>query len=428
MSTLTGKLIPPGPSKNYGAGQELLNWMDQNFNLYGDIFKASIYETSVYFIRAPGYAQHILRKNWQNYRKGLAINRIAMLLGKGLMVSEGEFWKSQRQMIQPAFHRDAVRALTSVMEAANVTLLKKWEDAAEARTAVNLSRDVSHMVLRVLLSAIFGTGFEKVLPHFEEILCEESERNLAFAQAFRRLRKVILNVVEERRKDNLNHTDILGVLMEARGPKDGLRMPNSQLANEIVTIIVAGHETTVGTINLIWFLLSQNPEVEHQLFCELNDFPNEERRSSDERREFPYTHQVIEEALRLYPPGWLMTRKALKDDVLGDYFVPAGTEIYIPPYFIQRHPDFWESPNHFKPDRFEPSRSTQPALTMLPFSAGPRNCIGEFFARSEIRIHLVTIAKRLRLRYSDNVLLDLEAGVNLRNKFDFIMEPEIRDL
>jgi cytochrome P450 len=211
-------------------------------------------------------------------------------------------------------------------------------------------------------------------------------------------------------------------LMQARGPKDGLPMPNRQLVNEIKTLVVAGHETTVGTINFIWFLLSQNPEVEHRLHSELNDL---QIVSSHSRDDFTYTHQIIEEALRLYPPGWLMTRRALKDDQLGEYFVPAGTEIYVSPYFIQRHPDFWEEPNQFKPDRFEPGCSARPALATLPFSAGPRNCIGEFFARSEIKIHLVTIAKHLRLRYSDGRPLDLEAGVNLRNKFDFIMKPEI---
>jgi cytochrome P450 len=421
----TGTLIPPGPFESYAA-QELLSWMDQNFNRYGDIFSALVYNTSVYFIRAPRYAQHVLRKNWRNYKKGLAAKRIGMLLGSGLMVSEGEFWQSQRRMIQPAFHRDAVRALTSVVEVANVTLLKKWEDAARARTAVNVTRDVSHTVLRILLCAIFTADFEGVRPHFE-ILCEESARNLAFAEAFRALEKVILKVVEERRKTNLTHTDILALLMEARHPKDGLPMSDNQLVNEIMTMIVAGHETTASTINLVWFLLSQNLEVGDRLFRELSDLHKEDCCSVNQHREFSYADQVIEETLRLYPPGWLMTRKALRDDQLGDYFVPAGTEIYISPYFIQRHPDFWEEPNNFKPERFDPSCSGRLALTMLPFSVGPRNCIGEFFARLEIKIHLVTIARRLRLRYLDKALLDLEAGVNLRNKYDFIMNPEIKE-
>jgi len=400
--------------------------MGQNFNRYGDIFTASIYDTSAYFIRAPDYAQHILRKNWQNYKKGLAIKRIAMLLGNGLMVSEGEFWKSQRRMIQPAFHRDAVRALSSAIEAANVALLRKWEDAARAGTAVNVNRHISDLVLGILLKSIFGNDFEEIVPH-SEILSEEWERNLAFAHAFRPLGNVILKVIEERQKNNRNYSDMLAVLMEARHPRDGRPMPNRQLVNEVMTLIVAGHETTASTISLIWFLLSQNPDVEHRLFDEVDGLRSEDFQDANQRREFPYTRQVIEEALRLYPPGWLMTRKALKDDSLGDYFVPAGTEIYISPYFIQRHPDFWEAADEFKPERFACNWATRSELAMLPFSAGPRNCIGEFLARLEIQIHLVTIAKHLRLRYSKNALLDLEAGVNLRNKYDFIMNPEIRE-
>jgi cytochrome P450 len=139
-----------------------------------------------------------------------------------------------------------------------------------------------------------------------------------------------------------------------------------------------------------------------------------------------YTRQVIEETLRLYPAGWLMTRAALKNDRLGDYFVPAGTEIYISPYLIQRHPAFWEAPDRFDPDRFAPDQSrTRHPMTMIPFSAGPRKCIGESLARMEMQIHLTTIAKHLRLRCVGEQVIELEAGVNLRNKHDFIMVPEM---
>jgi cytochrome P450 len=142
---------------------------------------------------------------------------------------------------------------------------------------------------------------------------------------------------------------------------------------------------------------------------------------------FVYTRQILEETLRLYPAGWLMTRAALGDDHLGDYFVPAGTEIYISPYLIQRHPAFWEAPDLFNPDRFGPEESrTRHPMTMIPFSAGPRRCIGESLARMEMQVHLMTIAKHLRMRAVGEQMIELEAGVNLRNKHDFIMIPEIR--
>ena len=218
---------------------------------------------------------------------------------------------------------------------------------------------------------------------------------------------------------------MLGMLMEARDRKSQV-MPDSQLVSEIMTLIVAGHETTASTLNWTWYLLSKSAEVEEKLSSELNAVPGSVSPEVGDLAKFVYTRQVIEETLRLYPAGWLMTRAALENDQLGDYLVPAGTEIYISPYLIQRHPAFWEAPDRFNPDRFGPDESrTRHPMTMLPFSAGPRKCIGESLARIEMQIHLMTIAKHLRLRSVSEQSIELEAGVNLRNKHDFIMTPEI---
>jgi cytochrome P450 len=420
--------IPPGPAEKYSTTQDLLRWMGDQFARFGDTFKGSVYGTSVYASRDPRHAQHVLRENCRNYVKGQAIKRIALLLGNGLMVSEGEFWKTQRRMIQPAFHRAAIDALTKVITASNVALLERWKDAAHKKVSVNVTRDVSRMVLEVVLISIFGADYEQVAPRFN-ILSEESARNLEFAQAFRSLEKIILELAARRRKENITATDILGVLMEARDQKSGRAMPDRQLANELNTLIVAGHETTASTLSWTWYLLSQHPEVEERLSSELSntfasDFPN-----LDELPKFAYTRRVIDEALRLYPAGWLLTRKALKDDQLDDYFVPAGAEIYIPPYFIQRHPGLWEDPDRFNPDRFGPDHSQElHPLAMLPFSTGPRNCIGEVFARVEMQIHLITIARRIRLRFVETNSPELDVGVNLRSKHDFIMKPELKAL
>lgn len=426
--TAARERIPPGPAEKYSTTQDLLRWMGDQFARFGDTFKASVYGTSVYASRDPRHAQHVLRENCRNYVKGQAIKRIALLLGNGLMVSEGEFWKTQRRMIQPAFHRAAIDALTKVITASNVALLERWKDAAHKKVSVNVTRDVSRMVLEVLLISIFGADYEQVAPRFN-ILSEESARNLEFAQAFRSLEKIILELAARRRKENITATDILGVLMEARDQKSGRAMPDRQLANELKTLIVAGHETTASTLSWTWYLLSQHPEVEERLSSELSntlasDFPN-----LDELPKFAYTRRVIDEALRLYPAGWLLTRKALKDDQLDDYFVPAGAEIYIPPYFIQRHPGLWEDPDRFNPDRFGPDHSQERhPLAMFPFSTGPRNCIGEVFARVEMQIHLITIARRIRLRFVETNSPELDVGVNLRSKHDFIMKPELKAL
>jgi cytochrome P450 len=342
------------------------------------------------------------------------------------MVSEGEFWKTQRKMIQPAFHRNVIGPLADVIRAVNQELLNGWELAARKNESINITRDTSLMVLKSVLLSIFGDDYSRVAPHFR-VLSDEAARDLQFAQTFRSLRNIVVEVAADRRRQNIDAADILGLLMKARDAEDGRVMSRSQLTNEIMTLVVAGHETTASTLNWMWYLLSQNPGVEKQVEREIGQLPEDEFPAYGELPMFAYTRRVIEETLRLYPAGWLMTRRALKDDQLGEYFVPAGTEIYISPYLMQRHPALWDAPDRFDPDRFSPDRSRErPELAMLPFSAGPRNCIGELFARIEMQIHLMVVARRLRLRYVGGEPPELDLGVNLRSKHDFVMIPEIK--
>lgn len=418
--------IPLGPTEKYDPAQDLLSWLSDRFKEFGDIYKASLYGTDAYVVTGPHYAHYVLRDNWQNYKKGQAIKRVGLLLGNGLMVSEGEFWKTQRRMIQPAFHQEAIGALINVIRTANDALLNEWKRAAEDKRDINVTHDISLMILKIVLVSIFGEDYQQIAGPFN-ILSDDSARDLHFAQAFRSLGKLVLQVAVQRRKENRISIDILGMLMEARDRETGQPMPERQLVSEIMTLIVAGHETTASTLNWTWYLLSRHSEAEEKLSRELSHLRGSDVPEVGDLPKFTYTRQVIEEALRLYPAGWLMTRKALKDDRLGDYFVPAGTEIYISPYLIQRHPALWDAPDRFDPDRFEPEQSRdRQALAMLPFSAGPRKCIGDFFAWVEMQIHLMTIAKQLRLRCVGGKTAELDAGVNLRSKHDFIMTPEIK--
>lgn len=425
MSVEQGR-IPPGPTEAFTSADALLTWMGDQFDRYGDIFKARIFGTTVYVVRDPGYAEHVLRKNWQNYVKGQAIKRVALLLGGGLMASEGALWKRQRRMIQPAFHRDAIANLTSVIVEANNALLAHWSHAALVNEEVDVTADVSRTILEIVLKSIFGPDYHTVAPYFE-LVSAEPERDLKFAQVFRSLGGVISEVVARRRREQTTHRDILDTLMEARDRDTGHTMTPGQLANEVKTLIVAGHETTASTLNWCWYLLSQHPEVEQKLSSELEGVPDGTFPAWSDLERFAYTRQAIEETLRLYPAGWLLTRRAIKEDRLGEYFVPAGTEIYIPVYFIQRHPGVWFDPNRFEPDRFA-GQQPEPrhTLAMLPFSAGPRNCIGESLARLEMQIHVMVIAKRLRLRYPQTASPALDIGVNLRSKQNFLMSPVLR--
>ena len=414
-------MIEPPTVAAYNRDECLLTWMQRNRERAGNIYQGSVRGGKVYVISDPEYAEHVLRRNWQNYRKGMAIKRVALLLGNGLMVSESDLWKRQRRMIQPAFHRTLVARMIDLIETANAALLKKWQQTARRGGTVNVTHDTSLISLEIILRAIFGDDYADLAPHFS-LLSEDSTRDLRFAESFRSLGNLIVRAVARRRQLDLHSPDILGMLMAARDRSSGTEMSEKQLINEIMTLIVAGHETTASTLSWTWYLLSQHPEVEQKLEAVVAG--SSERPAFDELPQYTYLQQVIEEVLRLYPAGWLMTRRALNDDRIDGYSISSGAEVYISPYMIQRHPDLWIEPGRFDPDRFAAAQASgRHPLAMMAFSAGPRNCIGEQLARLEMQIHVLMIVRKLRLRCNDVRPLDLDLGVNLRNKSEFVMTP-----
>ncbi len=419
--------IPPGPAEPYPPSEDLFDWMNANFARHGDIYQASIYGTRVYVVSNPEYCEHILRANWQNYpRKGQVVKRIALLLGNGLIASNGDFWVSQRRMVQTAFTKQSIDEVASHIVRVNAKLLRDWKSAARRGQEVNVTRDVSLVILEITLVAIFGDDYQKARPYFD-VLAEGSDRNLQFAQALRLSAKVILEIIAERRSRGATATDFLGKMMQARDRQTGEAMPDPQLTREVMTLVVAGHETSAGLLNWLWYLLSRSPETQAGLIAEFDAWPWDDAPAMDQLARYAYTRQVIEEALRLYPPLWLMTRKSLDEDHLGPFHVPAGTEIYISPYLIQRSPDLWEAPDDFDPARLDPrERSERPELALCPFGAGPRKCIGEPFARAEMQIHLMMIARELTLRYDEAGSPQIATGMNLLSKHDLMMLPQIR--
>ncbi|MBV8307115.1 MAG: cytochrome P450 [Gammaproteobacteria bacterium] len=430
MTTATNARIPPGPAEPYSPKEDLLRWMQRNFERYGDIYRASVYGSDVYVVNSPDYAEHVLLRRWQNFlRKGQAVKRIALSLGNGLISSNGPLWVKQRRMIQPAFTRESVAALRTAIVTPNVALRDRWQAAARSNSSVNVTQDVSSTVLEVTLLAIFGADYGRVAADFH-IIADES-RNLEFAQTCNALAKVIIQIAEDRRRQDRDASDILGTMMRSRDRDGGRPMPDTQLAREALTLVIAGHETTASVLNWIWYLLSRHPRVEQKMVAEIRELlPDAAPPSFDSLGRFTYTRQVIEEALRTYPPLWLMTRNAKAADQLGEYLVPAGTEIYISPYLLQRHPRLWPDADQFAPERFDSGRpgaeEQRPRLSMCPFGAGPRNCIGEFFARVEIQLHLLLIARGLHLRYDDPRAAETVAAVNLLSRWHFIMQPQLR--
>ena len=428
--------LPPGPAEKFGSSDDLLQWLAVHRESYGDIYRASVVGRNVYVVSRPAYVDHVLRGNWENYaRRGQVVKRISLLLGNGLIASNGSFWVSQRRMIQPAFTRTAVAGLLDVIKGVNEDLLAHWQRAALAGTAVNVTRDVSTAVLKITLLCIFGDDYDAVA-EFCNVLAEDSARNMGFAQAFQPLGEMVVRIAMRRRRANAPGRDILGTLLQARDRDRGQPMSDVQLARETMTLIVAGHETTATALNWIWYLLSRHPGVEARLGEELHQRAGTGVPPLETFRKLSYTVKVIDEALRLYPPLWLMTRHAINADRLGGYFVPAGTEIYISPYLIQHDPGLWQMPDRFDPDRVDNDpndadrtdahAAERAPLSACPFGAGPRNCIGEFLARTEMQVHLMIIGRDLRLQYDDPRPAEMVAGMNLLSKGDFLMSPQLR--
>ena len=306
-------LVPPGPSEEYDFGEEFLPWLKHNFDRYGGIYKASVYGGTVYVIGAPEYCEYILRRNWQNYlRKGLVVRRIALALGNNLITSNGEAWVNQRRMVHPAFTKTAIGGLSNMIAAINAELLLEWKEAAKQGKTVNVTHDVSLMVLKITLLSIFGDDYKTAAPQFK-FFAEEAARDLHFAQTLDPLRKLVLWIVAQRRRENRISADSLGVMMQARDRDSGQPMPDAQLAREVLNLVVAGHETTASLLNWMWYLLATHPEAQNRLATEFNQLPWEGNCTIEEFPKYAYTRQVIDEALRLYPPLWLMTRQGSQE-------------------------------------------------------------------------------------------------------------------
>jgi cytochrome P450 len=425
---------PPGPSEplDITFTQDALSQLSAAFNQYGDAFRiyASVTTANIYVFGHPDHVRRVLVDNHQNYTKGIGIERVGILLGKGLMVSEGEQWRRQRRMIQPAFHRDVIARMLDHIRTANQELLAKWIECANCRQEINVTQDMSDVTLNIVLRSIFGDDLQSMTAADGSnpfaLLTEETERNLTFAYKFRALSKLIMDCVTRRRGQSREYHDLLAMLMAARDRKSGEPMPDKQLLDEVMTLIVAGHETTASALNWMWYLLSQHPDAEQRLHDEIDALPAAPA-TMDAVAQFPYTRQVIEETLRLYPPGWLLTRRSIATDRISGYDIAPNTDVFISPYLVHRHPDFWPDPERFDPDRFsEASAAGRNRFCYLPFALGPRACIGEQFAMVEMIMHTAMLARHIRLRYRPKYPLELECQVNLRSKHGIYMLPEKR--
>jgi cytochrome P450 len=431
----TSQRHPPEPELQFdiGSTDDSLKRMTELFARFGDIYRvyAPGRKSYTYVINHPDDVKRVLVSNHRNYTKGVGLDRVKILLGNGIMTSEGDFWKRQRYMMQPMFHRRVVTEFSRLIDDCTEGFIRKWEAQAARGELVNVTEDMSELTLEIVLRSIFGPDFDR-LANLEggnpfDVVTKEQARNLQFAYKFRQLGKVIAALVKRRRETREDHPDFIGMLMNARDKETGDAMGERELVDEVMTLVVAGHETTASALNWTWYLLSQHPEVEAKLHAELDAAPVESAPPLAQMESLAYTHQVIDEALRLYPPGWILSRRTIGPDMLAGYDIPPGTSVMLSPYVLHRHPQFWKDPNKFWPERFAPEHEAdRPRFAYMPFAAGPRHCIGETLALYEMLMHLYKVARRYRLTYVADRPVELEAQINLRTKHPLFMRLERR--
>ena len=427
--------LPPEAELQFDVGStdDSLERMVELFARHGDTYRVFVpaRRSYTYVIHHPDDVKRVLVGNHRNYTKGVGLDRVKILLGKGIMTSEGELWKRQRYMMQPLFHRRVITEFAQVIATANDRFIARWEQLAGRGELVNLTDEMSELTLEIVLRSIFGRDLDRLTQQLGgnpfEVVTREQSRDLQFAYKFRSLTKLVAQLIERRRAEPEEHFDYVAMLMAARDKETGEPMGARELIDEIMTLIVAGHETTASGLNWSWYLLSQHPEAEARLHAELDAAPELAAPTLAETEALAYTSQVVNEALRLYPPGWLLSRRTIGADVLGGFEVPAGTNVLLPLYLLHRHPRYWKEPDRFWPERFAPEHEAErPRFAYMPFAAGPRHCIGETFALYEMLMHLYKVARRYRLVHVPDKPLELEAQINLRTRYPLHMRLEAR--
>jgi cytochrome P450 len=370
-----------------------------------------------YLLTHPDAVEHVLQKNHKNYRKPVFFTRtMALLVGRGLFSSDGDLWLRQRRLAQPAFHRQHLAKLVPLMAAAADGFVRERQ-AARPDQVVDLLGEMMRLSLRVASTTLFSTDItgeadtigrayrttfaylsDRMGSLFRAPTWLPTPRNLAFARAKSLLDRVVLELIEARRKTGNRPDDLLSLLLAAQDEETGVGMSDQQLKDEVLTLLTAGHETVGAALSWSWYLLGQHPRVQADVADEARSLLQGRSPTADDLAHLPLARAVFEEAMRLYPPAHGQPREAIEADEINGFAIPANSIVALSQYVTHRHPDFWEQPDEFKPERFlAPQAATRPKFAYFPFGGGPRVCIGNTFAVMEGPLVLATVLQKLRV-------------------------------
>jgi cytochrome P450 len=407
--------------------------LTRSINQYGDVVKLNLTRTA-FIVNHPDGVRRVLHDHHLNYKKNFVYDRLKSMLGEGLLTSAGDLWKRQRKLAQPAFHRQRIKGFADLMSTHTARMLERWKALAAARKTFDVHQEMMRLTFSIIGEALFSLNLEDGAAEVGRALhdaLEISQRrftamvippkviptpdNRRFAAAMQVLDKVVEEIIQTRRAAPDAGHDLLGMLMAARDEETGEAMDNRQLRDEVMTMVLAGHETTANALSWVFYLLSKNPAVARRVQQEAREVLGQRAPGMEDLPNLRYTQQVIEESMRLYPPAWIIGREAVEDDVIQGFRIPKGSSILLVPFTTHRHPDFWDNPEGFDPDRFAPELSQKRhRYAYFPFAAGPRMCIGDGFAKMEMPIILAMVAQRYAVNLEPGFVPELDPVVTLR--------------
>lgn len=444
-ATSTPPPRPPGPRGLPIIGSALpalrdpLSFLKKAHAEHGDVVRFRFGHLDYHMVSDPEAIRHVLVDNAKNYTKSRNYDGLKLVLGRGLLTSEGDEWRKQRKLAQPAFHRDRLAGLASRMSEATGDMLARWRAEDDGAGAFCAHEEMMRLTFRIVGLTLLSTDVDGdarevgdalgVAMHFANDYVESlvpiptwlpTPDNFRFRKAMKTLDRVVYRIIQERRVSGTEHGDLLDMLMSAREEGTDRAMSDVQLRDELLTLVLAGHETTANLLSFTFMMLSRHPDVARRLHDEavsvLGGGDGRPATLEDVPR-LSYAKMVLEEVLRLYPPAWSFERQATAPDVIGGYAVDRGAIVAVCPYVLHRHPLYWDNPEGFDPERFTPERSAgRPRYAYVPFGAGPRTCIGNHFAMMEAQIILAMVAREYRLDLVSAHDVVLDPVITLRPK------------
>ncbi len=394
-------------------------------------------------VRHPDLIKRIFIDNADNYSKQTrGYEKAKLVLGHGLVTSEGPLWQRQRRIATPAFSRSRVTSFAGTMMETTSNMLDTWAKPAQAGEPIDVFAEMMRVTLHIAVKTLLGVGPSEALNRVSSAVSEVLERTndiitnplsppiwtpLPKYRRFKRELKVLddfvyASIAAKRKNPPAEPNDLLSMLLSARDEQTGEGMSDLQLRDEAITILIAGHETTANVLTWALYLLGKHPEIQHQVFDEVAGVLRGSPPTAADAARLPLTTAVVNEAMRLYPPAWMLGRSARQDDVLGDFQVRAGQFVLVSPYLTHRHPGLWDHPTEFDPTRFLDGRSDKlPKFSYLPFGGGQRFCIGSHFAAMQSTLMLSAIIQRYALSVVPEHPVKPYAMITLRPKWGIKM-------